>query len=164
MKRRDILKTAGALGASVLAAPCVMRSASAAELELLTPGVLTCATEGTYPPFSMQGPDGKLDGLEMRIMGEICRRLELEYKPVIVKWESMLVGLQANHFDIVGNAMGITPKRQEAVTFCGRLAGNRCSGRGENRFHVPISRRDEGQGDRRDCGLDLHSGHRETGR
>ena len=95
-----------------------MRSAGAAELELLTPGVLTSATEGTYPPFSMQGADGELDGLEMRIMGEICRRLELEYKPVIVKWDSMLVGLQANHFDIVGNAMGITAKRQEAVTFC----------------------------------------------
>ena len=118
MKRRDILKTAGALGASAIAAPLVLRSANAAELELLAAGELTSATEGTYPPFSMQGPDGKLDGLEMRIMGEICRRLELEYKPVIVKWESMLVGLQANHFDIVGNAMGITAKRQEAVTFC----------------------------------------------
>ena len=118
MKRRQFLKTTGTAAASALAAPFVMRSAGAADLELLTPGVLTSATEGTYPPFSMQGADGNLDGLEMRIMGEICRRLELEYKPVIVKWESMLVGLQANHFDIVGNAMGITAKRQEAVTFC----------------------------------------------
>ena len=118
MKRRQFLKTTGTAAASALAAPLVMRSASAADLELLNAGELTSATEGTYPPFSMQGADGKLDGLEMRIMGEICRRLELEYKPVIVKWESMLVGLQANHFDIVGNAMGITAKRQEAVTFC----------------------------------------------
>lgn len=118
MKRRQFLKTTGTAAASALAAPFVIRSASAAELELLTPGELTSATEGTYPPFSMQSADGKLDGLEMRIMGEICGRLALEYKPVIVKWDSMLIGLQANHFDIVGNAMGITAKRQEAVTFC----------------------------------------------
>ena len=66
----------------------------------------------------MRKPNGELAGLEMRIMGEICKRLGLKYEPVIVKWESMLVGLQANQYDIVGNAMGITEERQKAVTFC----------------------------------------------
>ena len=118
MDRRKFMKAGGFLAVSTIAMPLVVRSSEAAGLELLTPGVLTSATEGTYPPFSMKKPDGTLDGLEMRIMGEICRRLKLEYKPVIVKWDSMLVALMAGHFDIVGNAMGITPKRQKAVTFC----------------------------------------------
>ncbi len=116
MKRREFLGTVGATFAATALVPGLGRAAD--ELELLTPGVLTSATEGTYPPFSMRTPDGELDGLEMRIMGEICNRLGLEYEPVIVKWDSMLVGLQAEHFDIVGNAMGITAQRQEAVTFC----------------------------------------------
>ena len=116
MKRREFLGTVGATFAATALVPELGRAAD--ELELLTPGVLTSATEGTYPPFSMRTPDGELDGLEMRIMGEICNRLGLEYEPVIVKWDSMLVGLQAEHFDIVGNAMGITAQRQEAVTFC----------------------------------------------
>lgn len=116
MRRREFLGTASAAVAATAAGPIVGWAAS--DLELLNPGVLTSATEGTYPPFSMRKPNGELDGLEMRIMGEICNRLELEYQPVIVKWDSMLVGLQANHFDIVGNAMGITAERQKAVTFC----------------------------------------------
>ena len=116
MKRREFLGTASATIAATALVPRVVWASQ--ELELLTPGVLTSATEGTYPPFSMRTPDGELDGLEMRIMGEICNRLSLQYEPVIVKWDSMLVGLQADHYDIVGNAMGITAERQKAVTFC----------------------------------------------
>ena len=116
MKKREFLGTMSAAAATAAFAPKL--SWASDDLELLTPGVLTSATEGTYPPFSMRLPSGELDGLEMRIMGEICNRLGLEYEPVIVKWESMLVGLQAGHFDIVGNAMGITAERQKAVTFC----------------------------------------------
>ena len=116
MKRRTFLTTAGA----ALGAPYVIgSSAFAAEnLELRNPGVLMSATEGTYPPFSFRGTDGKLDGLEMRMMGEICNRLGLAYEPVVIKWESMLIGLLSDQYDIVGNAMSITEERQKQVVFC----------------------------------------------
>jgi polar amino acid transport system substrate-binding protein len=87
------------------------------ELELLEPGKLLVATEGTYPPFSMRAPDGELDGLEIRVMKEITKRLDLEYVPVIVKWESVLIGLEADQYDIISDAMDITEERQKAVTF-----------------------------------------------
>jgi polar amino acid transport system substrate-binding protein len=103
---------AAAIVGSLLALP-----ASAAELELLKPGKLSVATEGTYPPFSMRTPDGQLDGLEIRIGKEIARRLGLEYDPVIIKWESLLVGLAADQYDFASDAMDITPERQKQVTF-----------------------------------------------
>jgi polar amino acid transport system substrate-binding protein len=87
------------------------------ELELLVPGTLSAATEGTYPPFSMRAPSGELDGLEIRVMGEVAKRLGLEYEPVLVKWESVLVGLEADQYDIVSVAMDITEERQKKVTF-----------------------------------------------
>ncbi|MDN5787938.1 transporter substrate-binding domain-containing protein [Pseudorhodobacter sp.] len=90
---------------------------AAGELELLVPGKLSAATEGTYPPFSMRAPNGELDGLEIRVMGEIARRLGLEYDPVLVKWESVLIGLEANQYDIISVAMDITEERQKQVTF-----------------------------------------------
>ncbi|MCL4186540.1 MAG: transporter substrate-binding domain-containing protein [Rhodobacteraceae bacterium] len=116
MKRRTFLSAS----AGALAAPALLRAPAfaAGDLELLQPGVLKSATEGTFPPFSFRAPDGKLDGLEMRIMGEIADRLGLAYEPVVIKWESMLIGLQADQYDIVGNAMGITAERQQQVTFC----------------------------------------------
>ena len=89
----------------------------AADLELLVPGELSAATEGTFPPFNMQGPDGKLDGLEMRVMGEIAKRLGLTYKPVITKWETILIGLKADQYDTSSDAMDITPERQKEVVF-----------------------------------------------
>ena len=88
-----------------------------AELELLQPGKLMVATEGTYPPFSMTSPDGKLDGLEIRVVQEIAKRIGLEYTPVIIKWDSILVGLMSDQYDMISAAMDITPERQQQVTF-----------------------------------------------
>ena len=117
MKRREFIIKGTAVAAT---APAILSSrwAAASELELLVPGELSAATEGTFPPFSMRDPSGKLDGLEMRIMTEITQRLGLSYKPVIIKWESMLVGLKAGQYDMISGAMGITEERQKSVTFC----------------------------------------------
>jgi polar amino acid transport system substrate-binding protein len=112
MKRQII-----ALAFAAAAAFSIQTPASAADLELLQPGKLLVATEGTFPPFSMRAADGSLDGLEMRVMKEICKRLNLEYTPVIIKWESLLVGLQADQYDITSDAMDITPERQKQVVF-----------------------------------------------
>lgn len=119
MKRRDVVRVGVGAAAAQLAAPFILRLPSwAADLELVKPGEFSAATEGTYPPFSMQDASGNLDGIEMRMMGEITRRLGLTYKPVIIKWESMLIGLLANEYDMVSDTMAITPERQQRVTFC----------------------------------------------
>lgn len=106
---------------STFAAVAMLTFAPIAEadeaLELLVPGELSVATEGTYPPFSMRAPNGELDGLEIRVVKEIARRLNLEYKPVLVKWESVLIGLEADQYDIISDAMDITAERQKKVTF-----------------------------------------------
>lgn len=91
--------------------------ANAQQLELVKPGALLVATEGTYPPFSMRTPDGQLDGLEIRVAKEIARRLNLTYEPVVIKWEALLVGLAADQYDFASAAMDITAERQKQVMF-----------------------------------------------
>lgn len=95
----------------------LMTTAVAAELELNEPGVLTVSTEGTFPPFSMRAPSGELDGVEIRLWTEIAQRLGLEYEPVVMKWESTLVGLLAGQFDVMGTTMDITEARQEQILY-----------------------------------------------
>ena len=90
---------------------------AAEPLELLQPGKLLVATEGTYPPFSMRSADGKLDGLEIRVMKEVAKRLNLEYTPILLKWDSLLIGLQANQYDVISSAMDITAERQKSILF-----------------------------------------------
>ncbi|WP_378942370.1 transporter substrate-binding domain-containing protein [Mesorhizobium sp. ANAO-SY3R2] len=104
-----------------LAAAALLPFANSAQaddkLELLVSGEISVATEGTYPPFSMRAPNGELDGLEIRVVKEIANRLGLQYKPVLVKWESVLIGLEADQYDIISDAMDITAERQKKVTF-----------------------------------------------
>lgn len=105
------------VAATAFAGLAMTSIANAADLELLQPGKLMVATEGTYAPFSMRSPDGKLDGLEIRVMTEVAKRLNLQYTPVLIKWDSLLVGLQADQFDVISAAMDITEARQKQVTF-----------------------------------------------
>jgi polar amino acid transport system substrate-binding protein len=91
--------------------------ASAEPLDLVQPGKLTVATQGTFPPFSMRTPDGQLDGLEIRVMREVARRLHLEYTPVLTQWDALLVGLQAKKYDIISASMDITAERQKSILF-----------------------------------------------
>lgn len=87
------------------------------KLELLTPGELRIATEGTAPPYSMRGPGGQISGLEIAVMTEVAKRLHLKLVPVVTKWDSILIGLQANKFDMSMAAIDITPERQKSVVF-----------------------------------------------
>ncbi|MCP5150564.1 MAG: transporter substrate-binding domain-containing protein [Ectothiorhodospiraceae bacterium] len=91
--------------------------ASAADLELNAPGKISVSTEGTFPPFSMQTPSGELDGIEIRLWREISRRLGLTYEPVLLKWESTLVGLMAGQFDVMGTTMDVTEARQKQILY-----------------------------------------------
>jgi polar amino acid transport system substrate-binding protein len=91
--------------------------AVADQLELLVPGQLSAGTEGTYPPFSFQKADGQLDGIEIRLMREIARRLNLEYHPVVGKFETLLSGLKAGKYDMVSSPLDITEERRKQITY-----------------------------------------------
>ena len=91
--------------------------AAEGNLELIVPGELSVATEGTYPPFSMSDEKGTLSGLEIAVVGEVCKRIGVTYKPVMIKWESLLVGLFADKYDMTSAAMDITAERQKSVVF-----------------------------------------------
>ncbi len=114
MHRRHFLQAGLALGTL----PLVHRTANAQELELIEPGVLQTATEGGFAPFSMRDASGELQGFELAVMREIAARLGLEHRPVVIAWDSILVGLMGDRYDMISNPMGITEERQKSVTFC----------------------------------------------
>ena len=100
-----------------LAAMLGTHPAAAQEYELLQPGELSVATEGTYPPFSMQNDKNELDGLEIGVMREVAKRIGLTYKPVLIKWDSILIGLLSDQYDVISAAMDITGERQQKIIF-----------------------------------------------
>ena len=66
------LKLVPILAAALIGAFVPLAVSAADDLELIQPGKLLIATEGTYPPFSMTAADGTLDGLEIRVGKEIA--------------------------------------------------------------------------------------------
>jgi polar amino acid transport system substrate-binding protein len=108
--RRTLLGTAAGL-------PWMLPAFAQGALELVKPGELSACTEGTFPPFSMSDARGQLDGLEIRLMRAIAAKLNLTYRPIVQKWESTLVGLEAGQYDLASTTMDITEERQKAVVF-----------------------------------------------
>lgn len=118
MQRRFFIHAGATLAALPLMPAITPARAAAADLELIEPGVLSTATEGSFPPFSIRNAAGELGGFELEIIREIASRLGLEHKPVIIKWNFILVGLMSDQYDMISNPMGITEERQQSVTFC----------------------------------------------
>lgn len=90
---------------------------AAEDFGLLEPGVVKCAFSGSYAPFTMQNTSGEWDGLAVRVFTEMLNRLDLKFEPVVTKWETLLVGLFADKYDILCGTMDITKERQERVLF-----------------------------------------------
>jgi len=91
--------------------------AVAGELELLEPGKLINATEGTYPPFNMVNEKNEMDGFDTDITREIVKRLNLEPIFVPTKWDGIIPSLLADKCDVIISSVGITPGRSEVVNF-----------------------------------------------
>ncbi|EIM26365.1 transporter substrate-binding domain-containing protein [Microvirga lotononidis] len=85
--------------------------ASAKEWKEITVGV-----EGAFPPFNLMTADGKLDGFDMDVANEVCKRANLKCTFVAQDWDSQIPGLLAQKFDAV-LTMGPNPKRREVIDF-----------------------------------------------
>ena len=114
MRRRDVL----VLGSGLALAGTMPGLARAGGIELLKAGQISAATEGTYPPFSFKNASGELDGIEIRTMREVCKRIGVTHVAVETKWDSMLVGLLADQWDLCSDTMAITEERKKKVWFC----------------------------------------------
>ncbi|NQW08824.1 MAG: transporter substrate-binding domain-containing protein [Alphaproteobacteria bacterium] len=114
MTRRSVIGAVAAMTVAVFGAGTAQAQGA---LELNKPGVLSVATEAAFPPFSLLTPQGQVDGIEIRLFKEISKRLGLTYEPVILKWESTLVGLLAGQFDVMGTTMDVTEARQKQILY-----------------------------------------------
>jgi octopine/nopaline transport system substrate-binding protein len=75
------------------------------------------ATEGAYAPWNFSGPGGKLDGFEVELANELCRRMNVKCEIVAQDWDGIIPALQAGKYDVIMAGMNITPKREEVIQF-----------------------------------------------
>lgn len=109
--RSDFLKL-GLGAAAGLALGATPRSAGAKEWKLIR-----VATEGTFPPYNMHAPDGRLIGFEPELLQELSARMNIKCEMIAQAWDGIIAGLTDGKYDAIMDALSITPKREEVIAF-----------------------------------------------
>jgi octopine/nopaline transport system substrate-binding protein len=78
---------------------------------------ITIVTEGGYEPWNMTAPDGSIVGFEPEFMRDLCARMNLTCTIVSQDWDGMIAGLNAGKFDVIMDALAITPDRAKVIAF-----------------------------------------------
>lgn len=88
---------------------------------------VTIATEGAYAPWNLTNPDGTLGGFEVELAKNLCERLKIECKFITSDWDGMIPALKAGKFDMMMDAVSITPEREEVIAFTSPYAATPAS-------------------------------------
>lgn len=75
------------------------------------------ALEGSYAPWNLTLPNGKISGFEPELLDNLCKRVNLQCEAVAQDFDGLITGLQAGKFDAVMDALAITPEREQAIAF-----------------------------------------------
>jgi octopine/nopaline transport system substrate-binding protein len=75
------------------------------------------ATEGAYEPWNFTGPGGQLQGFEIDLANDLCRRMNVKCEISAQDWDGLIPALQAGKFDAIMAGMSITDEREKAISF-----------------------------------------------
>ncbi|MBO1908012.1 transporter substrate-binding domain-containing protein [Microvirga sp. 3-52] len=84
--------------------------------------VIKIATEGAYAPWNFTGAGGKLEGFDIDLANELCRRIKVKCEIVAQDWDGIIPALQAKKYDAIMAGMSITDERKQAIDFAGSYA------------------------------------------
>jgi len=75
------------------------------------------ASEGAYAPWNFTNAAGELEGFEIDLAHDLCRRMEAECELVSQAWDGIIPALQAGRYDAIMAGMSITDERREVISF-----------------------------------------------
>jgi arginine/ornithine transport system substrate-binding protein len=99
------------LGASVLAALALVLGQPAAADKLVL------GNEGTYPPFSILDPSGKLAGFEPELARAMCERMQADCNIVAMDFKALIPSMMQGKLDAVVSQITPTPSRVGHMLF-----------------------------------------------
>ena len=91
-------------------------SAASAATAAPLPAHLTIASEGARPPYNYLVGD-TLEGFEIDLGRDLCRRMAVTCSFVEQDWDSMIPDLLEHRYDAIMAAMEVTPAREARIAF-----------------------------------------------
>jgi octopine/nopaline transport system substrate-binding protein len=103
------------LSGTALLSLCLLAASGASHAKEWS--TIKIATEGSYEPWNLTLPGGKISGFEPELMEILCKRLALKCDVQVQNWDGMIASLNAGKFDLLMDAIVITPERKEVMDF-----------------------------------------------
>ncbi len=97
-------------------APADDGAAAAGEVKTVKKGVLTMATNATFPPYEYYESDA-IVGIDAEIAGAVANKLGLELKIEDMEFDSIILAVTQGKADLGLAGMTVTEERLEAVDF-----------------------------------------------
>ncbi|MGO4566886.1 transporter substrate-binding domain-containing protein [Rhizobium sp. 2YAF20] len=72
--------------------------------------------EGAFPPWNLMDSSGKLAGLDVDLINDLCARAKVDCELIAGDWSGMIPGLNAGKYDLI-MTLGINEKRKQVVDF-----------------------------------------------
>lgn len=79
--------------------------------------VVRMGTEGAYPPYNFVNDAGQVDGFEIELGNELCKRAELNCTWVRNDWDSIIPNLTSGNYDTIMAGMNISDEREQVISF-----------------------------------------------
>jgi octopine/nopaline transport system substrate-binding protein len=89
------------------------------------------ATEGAYAPWNFTGAGGKLEGFEIDLANDLCKRMNVKCEIIAQDWDGIIPALNAKKYDAIMAGMSITDERKKVIDFAGPYVN------GPNGYLVP---------------------------
>lgn len=80
-------------------------------------GTIKVGLEGTYPPFSFLGADGKLAGFEVEFAQALAQAMGVKVQLQATPWAGILAALESKRLDVVINQVTISDERKKKYDF-----------------------------------------------
>lgn len=86
----------------------------AAETEAAeTTGTFIVGFDQDFPPMGFVGDDGQYTGFDLELAQEVAKRLNLEYKPQPIAWDSKDMELESGNVDCIWNGFTINGREDD---------------------------------------------------
>ncbi|MDG0798781.1 transporter substrate-binding domain-containing protein [Pectobacterium punjabense] len=78
---------------------------------------LTIAMDGASPPYNYSTSNGKIEGFEVDLINDLCKRINEECTVVSQSWEGIIPALLAKRYDAIMSGISITEERKKQIDF-----------------------------------------------
>lgn len=92
-------------------------AALALSLGVAQAGPVRMGTEGAYPPYNFINDKGDVDGFEIELGNELCKRAALDCVWVKNDWDSIIPNLVSGNYDTILAGMNISDEREKVIQF-----------------------------------------------